>query len=242
MNRKTPTTLTLPILLIALMIGACQQTTERINERLIKEKSKHHREPPAPINQQLAKTNSKSEDTALTPEELHQRAEAGNPEAQHELGNWYWWGHGVEQDFTQATHWIKKAANQGHAEAQYELGRQYEKGVGVTLNNKQSANWYRKAAMQGHAGAQHELGDALYRGWGVEQDKTEGRAWNLLASRQGNQHATEWLEKANANSFEEHWLMRGPKMTPAQINQAQQRAKELHEQIQTNIAQRDPAN
>jgi len=109
MTRKAQTTIGL-LLLIALSTGACQQTAERIKG-------------------QLAKANSESEDTPLTPEE------------QYVLGNAYWNGEGLREDPMQAIHWFRKAAMQGHAEAQVLLGTAYMNGKGVQKNYIEAYAW-----------------------------------------------------------------------------------------------------
>jgi TPR repeat protein len=48
-------------------------------------------------------------------------AELGNAEAQYWLGQLYYEGRGVSQDYAQAAQWFYKAAEQGHIDAQAEL-------------------------------------------------------------------------------------------------------------------------
>ena len=170
MTRKARTTLTLPILLIALVIGARQQATGQIGE-------------------QLANTKSESEDT-----------------------------------------------NPTDPEVQFNLGVAYGKGKGVLKDWNQAAHWYRKAAEQGQARAQVNLGVAYYDGTGVEQDFTEAYAWFIIAQATGAETEEENEERRDLTNRIESEL------TPAQIKRGQQRAKELYEQIQANIAERDQAN
>jgi len=176
------------------------------------------------IKGQLAKAKNESEDTSLTPEE------------QFALGVAYYYGEGVEQAPTQATHWWRKAAEQGHAQAQYDLALAYDEGIGVLKDLTQATHWWRKAAEQGHALAQTRLGLAYASGSGVEEDWTQAYAWAIIAQATGGEteKETEAIRKAT-NLFESE-------LTPAQITQGQQRAKELHKQIQANIAERDQAN
>ena len=49
-------------------------------------------------------------------------AEQGHADAQNYLGDRYWTGEGVPQDYAEAVHWYRLAAYQGVAEAQYFLG------------------------------------------------------------------------------------------------------------------------
>lgn len=58
-------------------------------------------------------------------ETLLPRAQAGDKEAQYQLGKAYCCGYGVGYDTQTALAWLCKAGVQGHAGAQYELGRYY---------------------------------------------------------------------------------------------------------------------
>jgi TPR repeat protein len=60
--------------------------------------------------------------------DLLKRANAGDPEAQNNLGVMYYNGEGVPQDYKRAAEWYLKAANQGEAEAQNNLGALYAGG------------------------------------------------------------------------------------------------------------------
>lgn len=54
----------------------------------------------------------------LSPEQLRQAAEAGDPDAQYALGYMYYYGNnGVPQDTQQAVNWIKRASVQGQSQA-----------------------------------------------------------------------------------------------------------------------------
>jgi TPR repeat protein len=58
-------------------------------------------------------------------------AEQGNAGAQNNLGDCFYAGRGVAQDYSQAAYWFGKAAEQGDAMAQYNLGSYYFNGHGV---------------------------------------------------------------------------------------------------------------
>ncbi|MCY4224299.1 MAG: tetratricopeptide repeat protein [Bacteroidetes bacterium] len=205
MNRKARTTIIGLLLLIALVIGACQQASTQTKE-------------------ELAETKSESEDTSLTPEE------------QYDLALAYYHGKGVLKDWNQEIHWYRKAAMQGHAAAQAALGNAYYRGRGVLKDWNQATHWWRKAAEQGDAEAQLMLGLAYENGWGVEQDFTEAYAWFIITQATGGE-----TEEGNED-IRDFTSRIESELTPAQIKRGQQRAKELHEQIQANIAKRDQAN
>ncbi len=180
----------------------------------------------------LGEINAQSQDI----EELQQQANEGNLEAQFELGLLYFNGQGVEQDYTQAAHWYRQAAEQGHAEGQYNLGVHYDTGQGVEQDYRQAAHWYRQAAEQGHAEGQFRLGALYFLGQGVEQDYRQAYVWSIIAKASGGltEERTEGLEEGIT-------ILRGI-LTPVQINQAQKRASQLYEVIQTRIANSDSAN
>ena len=95
-------------------------------------------------------------------DEIKRLAEKGDVVAQMNLGNKYYVGEGVPQNFTEAVKWYRKAADQGNAVAQFNLGVMYAKGQGVAKSDTEAAKWYRKAATQGSADSQNNLG-VMYR-------------------------------------------------------------------------------
>ena len=62
---------------------------------------------------------------------LRVKANAGDADAQYNLGVCYNVGHGVPQDSVQGAAWIRKAAEQGLVGAQFNLGLMYAYGRGV---------------------------------------------------------------------------------------------------------------
>ena len=70
---------------------------------------------------------------------LRVRANAGDANAQYNLGNAYFNGRGVPLDTVEAVSWYRKAADQGLADAQFYLGvayyygRWFQQGHRITL-------------------------------------------------------------------------------------------------------------
>ena len=116
---------------------------------------------------------------------LGQLAEAGDAEAQTELGERYEDGRGVVQDYAVALSWFRRAADQGHAPGQAALGFMYGTGRGVGRDYAEAVRWYRRAAEQGHAGGQNNLGVMYRDGRGVVQDYGEAVRWFRRAADQG---------------------------------------------------------
>jgi len=112
-------------------------------------------------------------------------AEAGNAEAQYNLGILIRSGQGTEKDPARAVSWFEKSATQGWADAQYQLGNMYEFGLSVPQSYQNAAALYQKAAEQGHASAQTNLAVLYANGQGVNQDIVLAYVWSNLAASQG---------------------------------------------------------
>jgi TPR repeat protein len=78
-------------------------------------------------------------------QQLVERAQAGDAEAQLELGQRYATGTGVPQDDVQAAAWYRSAAEGGDTEAMVALGRCYVEGKGVARDLVEGGRWYRRA-------------------------------------------------------------------------------------------------
>ncbi len=120
---------------------------------------------------------------------LTRMAKAGDPVAQYNLGVMYAQGEGLEQDYTEAVKWYRKAADQGRAEAQYNLGVMYDNGEGVEQDYREAVKWYRLSAAQGDAAAQNNLGLVFHAGNGVTQNFAEALKWYRLSAAQGYANA-----------------------------------------------------
>ena len=115
-------------------------------------------------------------------EELKQKAEQGDADAQFNLGTMYENGQGVPQDYAEAVRWYRMAADQGDAYAQYKLGVMYADGRGVPQDDAEAVRWYRAAAEQGSAEAQTNLGVMYDQGRGVARDYIQAHKWYSLAA------------------------------------------------------------
>ena len=105
----------------------------------------------------LSNQDSDNTDNPSTLESIVSDAEGGDASAQIGLGEMYFRGDGVAQNFGEAIKWFRLAADQGHADAQFYLGLSHDSGEGVPQNDQEAIKWYRLAAEQGHANAQREL-------------------------------------------------------------------------------------
>jgi uncharacterized protein len=138
-----------------------------------------------PLTQQAQTDQGQKTLTAAELNALQQKAEQGDSETQFNLGGRYAVGNGVPQDMPEAVRWFRKAALQGHAAAQFMLGIAYMGGMGIPQNPAQALLWIRKSAEQGNASGQSALGTMYERGNGVTQDYAQAAAWYRKAAEQG---------------------------------------------------------
>jgi TPR repeat protein len=131
--------------------------------------------------------------------QLEADAERGDTKAQYDLGECYFNGVGVKQDYQEAVKWYFKAAEQNYAEAQYNLGGCYEDGIGVDTNLYEATKWYRSAAELGYAKAQFNLGNCYSLGDLVPKDITNAIKWYRKAADQGYAEAQYWLGESYSN-------------------------------------------
>ncbi|HXM45081.1 MAG TPA: tetratricopeptide repeat protein, partial [Bryobacteraceae bacterium] len=98
---------------------------------------------------QISNAQAVSRETSIT--KLREGAEAGNADAQLQLGLAYQEGKGVTQSYAEAARWFRKAADAGYDPAQCVLGVAYQAGKGVAQDYAEAARWFRKAAQSGNA-------------------------------------------------------------------------------------------
>ena len=132
----------------------------------------------------------------------------------------YDYGEGVPQDDAEAVRWYRLAAGQGDASAQYHLGLMYDNGKGIPQDDAEAIRWYRLAAEQGSASAQNNLGVMYGTGEGVPQDNVEAHMWLNLAASRSSGADRERSVGARDRVAE--------LMTPADLSEAQRRAREWH--------------
>ena len=120
----------------------------------------------------------------------------------------------IRDDYDTAYRELLPLAQQGNAVAQLALGWMYREGHGAPQDYKEAMKWYRLVAEQGEADAQFNLGVMYVKGRGVPQDYVQAHLWYTLAAAQGHENAIKNRDII-AN-----------KMSPAQLAQAQQLARE----------------
>jgi TPR repeat protein/WD40 repeat protein len=131
------------------------------------------------------------------------KAQAGDAQAQLDLGMAYATGKGVDTNYVEATKWFRKAAEQNHALAQNNLGVSYNNGRGVAKDEVEAVKWFRKADEQNLASAQDNLGLMYQEGRGVAKDEAEALRWYRKAAEQNSadaQNDLAWLLATSENS------------------------------------------
>src|ERR1039457_3954197 len=143
---------------------------------------------------EISNAQAISRETPIT--KIREGAEAGNADAQLQLGFAYYKGTGVAQDDAEAARWFRKAADAGDATAQFSLGLAYNSGRGVSKDFVEAMRWYRKAADAGNVSAQLLLGVNYQVGGAVTQDYGEATRWYRKAADAGNADAQRFLGDA----------------------------------------------
>lgn len=100
-------------------------------------------------------------------------AEKGFAASQYSMGNIYYYGQGVDVDYTEAMKWFALAAEQGQPKAQCNLGACYYYGQGTDVDYEQAFKWYYKSAEQEEPNALYNLGTCYMEGQGTEADTTK---------------------------------------------------------------------
>ena len=121
--------------------------------------------------------------------------------AQNELGDMYRDGNylDVDQNYSRAIRWYRRAAKQDYAPAQLSLGLMYSAGFGVKQSDVEAFKWLRKAGEQGIPVAQHVLGIMYDNGEGVASNAAEAAKWYRKAAEQGFAASQFKLGNAYAN-------------------------------------------
>ncbi len=74
------------------------------------------------------------------------KAESGDAEAQHLVGEIHEKGLGTAPDYAEAARWYERAAEQGNTRAMMNLAYLHEQGLGVEADLVAALNWYRRAS------------------------------------------------------------------------------------------------
>jgi len=119
-------------------------------------------------------------------EDVRQRAQSGDPNAQFELGAAYARGQGSAESYTEAVKWLTRSADQGNVTAAAALGAFYWDGRGVTQDNVDAYVWSAIAEAEGDEASSYRVTILQSRLSPVELAEAKRRAttWFRLHSKQ----------------------------------------------------------
>jgi TPR repeat protein len=112
-------------------------------------------------------------------------AELGDPAAQYVVGNLYYNGETVPQDYNRALYWYEKSAQQGYTWGQYNAGILLASGALGKPDMEKAAYWFEESAKSGYAEGQYNTGINYILGRGVKRNLEVAEKWLTLASSQG---------------------------------------------------------
>ena len=109
--------------------------------------------PVAAQNFNMGRAAFEAGDYAAAKKILMPLANAGNADAQYNLGLMYEQGAGVTQSWAESAMWQKLAAKQGHVKSQYALSIKHITGTGVLMDGVMGYMWANIASANGYSGA-----------------------------------------------------------------------------------------
>ncbi|GEL03658.1 sel1 repeat family protein [Rummeliibacillus sp. G93] len=122
-----------------------------------------------------------------------QAAAAGNLDAIYWLGNFYYDGVVVREDWEKAYLAYKEAALKGHADAMNNYADMYLRGEFVEKDEQRAFELFSIAADRGVAEAMYTLGYMYENGVGVDLDKTKSHHWFTQSALAGDVFAANRL-------------------------------------------------
>ncbi len=117
-------------------------------------------------------------------------AQAGDADAQYQMGEHYFSNDDSKTDFATAKQWYLKAARQGHGLAQLRLGFIYAEAhySGAKTDDKEAEKWFLAAAQQNAGDAQFRLG-TFYHNYKQPPDLKKAEYWLTKAAEGGHRVA-----------------------------------------------------
>jgi len=133
----------------------------------------------------------KNKDYQRAVKEFKAGADAGQAEAEFDLGVMYAQGFGVLRDLNLAASWYRKAADQGNAEAEFALGQMYAQGWGVPRDTADAIRWFQMANSVDSDGPPTDW--MSLTGYGIEKDPQQAAYWYQQAANSGHPEAQYFL-------------------------------------------------
>ena len=114
---------------------------------------------------------------------LHKTANSGDATAMLAVGNMYFEGKGVKQDYKEAIKWLKKAIRAGNAGAKHLLAKAYKDGLGVEQSYHRAFNLYLQSALESSDKKSMFYVSAMYyHGQGTQRDFDKAYNWAFQAA------------------------------------------------------------
>jgi TPR repeat protein len=129
----------------------------------------------------------KNKDYRRAYQEWKAAAEAGQAEAEFDLGLLYAQGLGVRRDLSEAMRLYRSAADKGNAEAEFALGRIYLRGWGTPRDEVDAIRWMMMANSVEAAGPPTDW--VVLEGYGISRDPGQSVYWYDRAARNGHPEA-----------------------------------------------------
>ena len=126
--------------------------------------------------------------SAQTFKEWKQRAESGEVEAMHRMGNFYFDGDSVPQSYKIALQWYQKSAKYNYPNSLHNIAIFYLAGVEVPVDTLQAIHLLRRAAAQGFTGSMSGLA-MIYRNGGTYINPDSCFYWEHKAAELGDARA-----------------------------------------------------
>ena len=82
-----------------------------------------------------------------------------NYKAMYLLGDKYYSGYKIEQDYDLAMFYFRMAARFNYGSAEFNIGKMYEDGLGIIKNYEKAIEWYKLASTHGEVKALASMGD-----------------------------------------------------------------------------------
>ncbi len=108
-------------------------------------------------------------------------------------GQAFYFGGGVEQDYTRAVKHYERAAKGGDVDAAFALGVCYALGHGVKRDWRRARAFFEEAANAGHEEAQYNFGYVLSQGLGGDKDPIGAIRWLEKSANSGSYKALHQL-------------------------------------------------
>ncbi|MBL4803097.1 MAG: sel1 repeat family protein [Emcibacter sp.] len=126
------------------------------------------------------------------------RANAGDKEAQFELGEYY---HKKKGQHPKAVKWYEAAANNGHGNAAFKMGREYISDGPIAKDIAKAVVWYKKSDDLGFLPAQRQLANIYFSQKAGHLNYREGLKYYHLAAARNDPSAQFSIGRAYANGF-----------------------------------------